>query len=83
MLGRHQAVAGKDDDPQLETRFHLADGFALVVQDVERDIPVHRDAKLFHPTLGGLVLDRPKQLQRRRFNGPDATGAFAMRDIPN
>ena len=79
MLGRHQAVARKDDDTHAETRFHLADGFALVVQNVEGDITVHRDAKLLHPALRGFVLDGAKHLQRRRFHGPDTAGALAMR----
>ena len=78
-MGGPLPVAGKDDDTHAETRFHLADGFALLVQDVEGDITVHCDAKLLHPALAGFLLDGAKHLQRRRFHGPDTAGALTMR----
>ena len=79
MLGGNQAVACKDHDVESEPLLKGADGIALVVQDVERDIAVHADVKLVHRPFHRLFLDHAQHLQRRGFDRPDAAGALAMR----
>ena len=79
VLGGDHVITGQHDDAKAKTLLDAADHVPLVVQNIEGDIAIHRNAKLVHLALHRFILDHAKHLQCRGLDRPDPAGALAMR----